>query len=67
MFQWFMVNATTGDLISLENENSSTYNISSVLYNDTGEYVCEASNSLGVLSDSTPAQLIGEDAEYNYM
>ena len=56
-----MIDTPTGDVRLLENENNSDYNIASVLYNHTGEYVCEASNEMGVFSNSTPARLIGEN------
>ena len=45
----------------LVGEDKNTYNTSSVLYNHTGLYFCEASNMLGILSNSTPASLIGEN------
>ena len=45
----------------LVEEDKNTYNISSVLYNDTGLYFCEASNMFGILSNSTPASLKGEN------
>ena len=60
-YLWFMIDTPTGDVRLLENENNSDYNIASVLYNHTGEYVCEASNEMGVFSNSTPARLIGEN------
>ena len=44
----------------LVGEDKNTYNISSVLYNQTGLYFCEARNMLGIVSNSTPASLIGE-------
>ena len=44
----------------LVDEVNNIYNIPSVLYNDTGLYFCEASNMLGILSNSTLASLIGE-------
>jgi len=46
----------------LVGEDKNTYNISSVLYNHTGLYFCEANNTLGILSNSTPACLIGENS-----
>ena len=58
-YQWFMIDTPTVTL--LLNETSNTYSIASVLYNHTGQYICEASNSLGVFSNSTPAQLTGEN------
>ena len=64
-YQWFMID-TTGIATILENENNDNYSIASVVYNHTGQYICEASNSLGVLSNSTPAQLIGENFVYIY-
>ena len=45
----------------LVGEDKNTYNISSVWYNHTGLYLCEASNMLGILSNSTPASLTGEN------
>ena len=59
-YQWFMIDTPTGIVTLLQNETSNSYSIISVLYNHTGQYICEASNSLGVFSNSTPAQLIGE-------
>ena len=60
-YQWFMRNTSMeGSDMLLVNEVNNTYNISSVLYNDTGLYFCEASNMLGILSNSTPARLIGK-------
>ena len=60
-YQWFMRNASMeGSDKLLVGEDKNTYNISSVLYNHTGLYLCEASNMLGILSNSTPASLIGE-------
>ena len=51
-----------GDDILLVGEIGEFYNITSVMYNDTGGYFCEASNSLGVFSNSTPATLLGKNA-----
>ena len=60
-YQWFMRNTSMeGSDKLLVGEDKNTYNISSVLYNHTGLYFCEASNMLGILSNSTPARLIGE-------
>ena len=60
-YQWFMRNTSMeGSDKLLVGEDKNTYNISSVLYNQTGLYFCEASNMLGILSNSTPASLIGE-------
>ena len=59
-YQWYMRDAVTGDDILLVNETEEFYNITSTVYNDTGEYFCEASNSLGVFSNSTPVQLLGK-------
>ena len=44
----------------LVDEVNNIYNIPAVLYNDTGLYFCEVGNMLGILSNSTPASLIGE-------
>ena len=60
-YQWFMRNTSMeGSDKLLVDEVNNIYNIPSVLYNDTGLYFCEASNMLGILSNSTPASLIGE-------
>ena len=62
-YQWFMRNTSMeGSDKLLVGEDKNTYNISSVLYNHTGLYFCEASNMLGILSNSTPASLIGKNA-----
>ena len=61
-YQWFMRNTSMeGSDKLLVGEDKSTYNISSVLYSQTGLYFCEASNMLGILSNSTPANLLGEN------
>ena len=60
-YQWHM-RSVMGDDIVLVNETSEFYNIPSVMYNETGGYFCEASNSLGVFSNSTPATLLGKNA-----
>ena len=60
-YQWYM-RSVMGDDILLVNETDEFYNIPSAMYNDTGGYFCEASNSLGVLSNSTPANLLGKNA-----
>ena len=61
-YQWFMRNTLMeGSDKLLVDEVNNTYNIPSVLYNDTGLYFCEVSNVLGILSNSTPASLIGEN------
>ena len=66
-YQWFMRNTSMeGSDKLLVGEDKNTYNISSVLYNQTGLYFCEASNMLGILSNSTPASLIGENYYYYY-
>ena len=60
-YLWFMRNTSMEGIDKLlVGEDKKTYNISSVLYNHTGLYLCEASNMLGILSNSTPASLIGE-------
>ena len=51
----------TGDDILLVNQNDEFYTIPSTMYMDTGQYFCEANNSLGVLSNSTPANLFGKN------
>ena len=56
-----MRNSTTGDDILLDNETSEFYTIPSTMYIDTGQYYCEANNSLGILSNSTPANLYGKN------
>ena len=61
-YQWFMRNTSMeGSDKLLVDEVNNIYNIPSVLYNDSGLYFCEAINMLGILSNSTPASLIGED------
>ena len=66
-YQWFMRNTSMeGSDKLLVGEDENTYNISSVLYNQTGLYFCEASNMLGILSNSTPASLIGENYYYYF-
>ena len=61
-YQWFMRNTSMeGSDKLLVGEDKSTYNISSVLYSQTGLYFCEASNMLGILSNSTLANLLGEN------
>ena len=61
-YQWFMRNTSMeGSDKLLVGEDKNTYNISSVLYSQTGLYFCEASNMLGILSNSTPANLLGEN------
>ena len=61
-YQWFMRNTSMeGSDKLLDGEDKNTYNLSSVLYNHTGLYFCEASNMLGILSNSTPASLIGKN------
>ena len=49
-----------GEDILLVNETGEFYNISSAMYNHTGQYFCEASNSLGVFSNSTATILLGK-------
>ena len=63
-YQWYMRNAVTGEDILLVNETDEFYNIESTMYNDTGGYFCGATNSLGVLSNSTAAQLLGKDVRH---
>ena len=60
-YRWHMRSVMGGDIL-LVNETGEFYNITSVMYNDTGGYFCEASNSLGVFSNSTPATLRGKNA-----
>jgi len=62
-YQWYMRNTLMEDSYKLlVGEDKNTYNISSVLYNHTGLYLCEANNTLGILSNSTPASLTGENS-----
>ena len=63
-YQWYMRNAVTGEDILLVNETGEFYNIPSAMYNDTGGYFCEATNSVGVLSNSTAAQLLGKNIRH---
>ena len=60
-YQWFMRNSTTGDDILLDNETGEFYTIPSTKYLDTGQYFCKINNSLGILSNSTPANLYGKN------
>ena len=62
-YQWYMRSVMGTDTL-LVNETGEFYNITSVMYNDTGSYFCEASDSLGVLSNSTPADLLGKNAAH---
>ena len=59
-YQWYM-RSVIGDDTLLVDETDEFYNIPSTMYNDTGGYFCEASNSLGVFSNSTPANLLGKN------
>ena len=63
-YQWYMRDAITGIDILLVNETGEFYTIPSTMYNDTGGYFCEASNILGVFSNSTPVQLLGKYAQH---
>ena len=58
-YQWYMRSVMGKDTL-LIGETDEFYNIPSVMYNDTGGYFCEASNSLGVFSNSTPANLLSK-------
>ena len=60
-YQWYMRSVMGTDII-LVGESNEFYYIPSTMYNDTGGYVCEASNSLGIVSNSTPANLWGKNA-----
>ena len=60
-YQWYM-RSVMGEDILLVNETGEFYNISLAMYNHTGQYFCEASNSLGTFSNSTPAILLGKNA-----
>ena len=62
-YQWYM-RSVMGEDILLVNETDEFYNIPSAMYNHTGQYFCEANNSLGLLSNSTPAQLLGKNATH---
>ena len=59
-YQWYM-RSVIGDDTLLVGETDEFYNIPSTMYNDTGGYFCEASNSLGIFSNSTPANLLGKN------
>ena len=63
-YQWYMRNAVTGEDILLVGETGELYNIASTMYNNTGGYFCEGSNVIGVLSNSTPAQLLGKNVRH---
>ena len=60
-YQWYMKSVMGSDML-LVNKTDEFYNIPSAMYNNTGGYFCEASNSLGVFSNSTPANLLGKNA-----
>ena len=61
-YQWFKRNTSMeGSDKLLVDEVNNIYNIPSVKFNHTGLYFCEASNTLGILSNSTPANVIGEE------
>jgi len=60
-YQWYMRSDMTGDEILLVNETNEFYTIPAVMYMDTAVYFCEANNSLGVLSNSTAATLLGKN------
>ena len=60
-YQWFMRNTVTEDDVLLVEEINKFYNIRSTVYSDTGGYFCQASNAFGVLSNSTPAYLLGKN------
>ena len=62
-YQWYM-RSVMGEDILLVNETGEFYNIPSTMYNNTGQYFCEASNFLGVFSNSTPAILLGKTAAH---
>ena len=53
-----------GTDILLVGETNEYYNIPSTMYNDSGSYFCKANNSLGILSNSTPADLWGKNARH---
>ena len=59
-YQWFMRNSTTGDDVLLDSETGEFYTIPSTKYLDTGQYFCKVNNSLGILSNSTHADLYGK-------
>ena len=63
-YQWYMRNAVTGEDILLVGETGELYNIASTMYNDNGGYFCEASNSMGVFSNSTAVQLLGKNVRH---
>ena len=65
-YQWYMRNVT-GDEILLTGKTDELYNIPSTMYSDTGGYFCEANNSLGIVSNSTPAKLLGKNVRSTYM
>ena len=65
-YQWYMRSVTGNDII-LVGETDQLYNIPSIMYNDTGGYFCEANNSFGIVSNSTPAKLLGKNVRSTYM
>lgn len=65
-YQWYM-RSVTGDDILLVSETTELFNIPSTMYNDTGGYFCEANNSLGILSNSTPASLLGKNIRFMHI
>ena len=65
-YQWYM-RSVIEDVIILVGKTDELYNIPSTMYNDTGGYFCEANNSLGIISNSTPVKLLGKNVRSTYM
>ena len=64
-YQWYMRSLMGTDIL-LVDETNEFYNIPSTMYNDTGGYFCEANNSLGILTNSTPADLLGKNVDIKH-
>ena len=64
-YQWYIRTETGGDIL-LVGETDKRYYISSTMYNDTGGYFCRANNSVGIISNSTLATLLGKNVRSTY-
>ena len=60
-YQWEMMNRTTRMFESIENATDSTFTISSISYNDYGNYRCVATaNGIAENATSEPALITGK-------
>ena len=59
-YRWYK-RSVMGDDTLLVGETNKYYMVPSTMYNDTGAYFCEVNNSLGIYSNSTPANLLGKN------